>query len=249
MTPFPHLCLRHEGKQIRSLPQARVRRAPNGGCTNHPGRCTGAALSGYGVNRMTTPTKPWKRLIRRLGHDSNPLRRRSDVIDAWLVPVAIVVFLALCPLVLTLTGSWMRAATAGERQAQADWHPVTATLVHAVPRPVQGPYESNVWLTWTPASWTANGMKQTGKVPARFGSAAGTKVVVWLDSVGRVHQAPLSKSQATDRVAVARVLGVAALAVLLAIMILLAHRALDRRRLADWESAWLSVGPTWSRRR
>ena len=198
---------------------------------------------------MTTPTKPWKRLARRLGHDSNPLRRRSDVIDAWLVPVAIVVFLALCPLVLTLTGSWIRAATASERQAQADWRPVTATLVQAVPRPMQGPYSTNAWVTWTRASWTANGIEQTGKVPARSGSVAGTKLTVWLDSVGRVHQAPLSKSQASDRVAVARVMALAALAVLLAIMVVAAHRALDRRRLAEWESAWLSVGPTWSRRR
>ena len=206
-------------------------------------------MSGYGVNCMTTPTKPWKRLIRRMGRDSNPLRRRSDVIDAWLVPVAIVVFLALCPLVLTLTGSWVRAATASERHAQADWRPVTATLVKAVPRPMQGPYSTNAWVTWTPASWTANGVKQTGKVPAHSGSLAGTKLTVWLDSAGRVHQAPLSKSQASDRVAVTRVMALAALAVLLAIMIILAHRALDRRRLADWESAWRAIGPTWSRRR
>ena len=35
----------------------------------------------------------------------------------------------------------------------------------------------------------------------------------------------------------------------LAIMLVLARRFLDRRRLAGWETAWLAVGPTWSRHR
>ena len=76
---------------------------------------------------MRTPTTTWKRLTRRLGRDGNPLRRRSDVIDAWLLPVAIVVFLALCPLVLALTGNWMRTANANEHRAQANWHHVQAS--------------------------------------------------------------------------------------------------------------------------
>ena len=182
-----------------------------------------------------------------MGRDSNPLRRRSDVVDAWLVPVAIVVFLALCPLVLTLTGSWVRAATASERHAQADSAPrhghAGQGRAPAHARAVQHRSLGDL----NAGSWTANGIKQTGKVPAHSGSLAGTKLTVWLDSAGRVHQAPLSKSQASDRVAVTRVMALAALAVLLAILIILAHRALDRRRLADWESAWRAIGPTWSR--
>jgi hypothetical protein len=206
-------------------------------------------LSGDGVNGMTTPTKLWKKLTRRLGRDSNPLRRRSDVIDAWLVPVAVVVFLAICPLVLTLTGSWMRAANASERQAQATWHSVTATLLQPVAGPQQAAHGQNSWSTWTPARWTENGALRTADVPARSGSTAGSKVTVWLDPAGRVHMPPLTTSQASDRVVIARVIALAVLAVLLAIMTLVARRVLDRRRLAGWESAWLSVGPTWSRHR
>jgi hypothetical protein len=191
----------------------------------------------------------WKKLTRRLGRDSNPLRRRSDVIDAWLVPVAVVIFLAMCPVVLTLTGSWMRAATASERQAQTNWHSVTATLLQPVAGPQQAAHGTNSWMTWTPAHWTANGVPRTAAVPAASGSTAGSKVTVWLDPAGRVHLPPLTKSQASDRVTVARVIAVAVLAVLLAIMTVVARRLLDRRRLAGWESAWLSVGPTWTRHR
>jgi hypothetical protein len=191
----------------------------------------------------------WKRLTRRLGRDGNPLRRRSDLLDAWLVPVAFVVFLALCPLVLALTGNWTRAANASEQRAQASWHSVQAVLLHAVPGPQQADHGTNSWLTWTPANWTAAGVQRTADVPARSGSAAGSSVTVWLDSAGQVRLPPLTPGAAGARVLEARLTGLAVLAVLLAIMIMLARRVLDRRRLAGWETAWLSVGPTWSRHR
>jgi hypothetical protein len=198
---------------------------------------------------MTTPTTIWKRLTRRLGRDDNPLRRRTDLIDAWLVPVAIVAFLALCPLVLSVTGSWMRAANASERQAQAGWHHVTAVLLQPAPGPQQSNHGVNSWITWIPARWSEAGVQHTADVPALSGSRAGTAVTVWLDKPGKVVAPPLTPGQARSRVLDARLAGLAVLAVLFAIMIIFVRRILDRRRLAEWESAWLSVGPTWSRHR
>ena len=46
---------------------------------------------------------------------------------------------------------------------------------------------------------------------------------------------------------IAGALALAVLAVFLAGLALLGRRVLDRRRLAGWEAAWLSVGPQWSR--
>ncbi len=86
-------------------------------------------------------------------------------------------------------------------------------------------------------------------MPAPSGTRAGSKVTVWLDPAGNVHTPPLTASAASDRVVVGRVMALIALAVLFAIMVILVRRMLDRRRLAGWEHAWLSVGPTWSRRR
>ena len=48
-------------------------------------------------------------------------------------------------------------------------------------------------------------------------------------------------------IAVATLMTLAGLAVFLAGLVILTRRILDRRRLAGWENAWLSVGPTWSR--
>ncbi len=191
----------------------------------------------------------WKRLTRRLGRDGNPMRRRSDLIDAWLVPVAIVVFVALCPLILALVGNWARAANASEERAQAHWHHVQAVLLHSVPGAEQADHGTNSWIAWTPVRWTAGGIEHTAVVPVPSGTRAGAVVTVWLDSAGKAHVPPLTRDGASGRVLEASVLGLAVLAVALAIMIMLARRFLDRRRLAGWETAWLAVGPTWSRHR
>lgn len=199
---------------------------------------------------MTTPTTWWKRLTRRLGRDGNPLRRRSDVIDAWLLPVAIVVFLGLCPLVLSLTGTWMNHANTAEQRAQADWRPVSATLLRAVPGPQQINHGTNSWITWAPATWTdATGLKRHADVPVQAGSRAGSRLTVWFDRSGRVRMPPLTRGQASSRILQARAAGLATLAVLLAILVVVARKILNRRRIAGWESAWLTVGPTWSRHR
>jgi hypothetical protein len=191
----------------------------------------------------------WQRLTRRLGHDDNPLRRRVDVVEAWLAPVAIVVFLALCPLVLSVTGTWMRAANTSEQHLQAGWRPVHGVLLQSVPGPQQPNHGMNSWITWVPARWSEAGIEHQGVVPAEAGSRVGSAITVWLDRAGKVHMPPLTPGAAGSRVLEARIVGLAVLAVLLAIMVLLIRRLLDRRRLADWGSAWHSVGPTWSRHR
>lgn len=197
---------------------------------------------------MTAPTTLWMRLTRRFGRDGNPLRRRSDLIDACLLPAAIAAFLALCPLVLEMTGIWVRADNAATRHAQLSWHPVKAVLLQAVPGPEMSDHGANTWLTWTPARWTVDGQERTADVPASAGSVAGSTVTVWLDRAGDVQTPPLTLAEAGARVLEARLVALAILAVLLAVMTLLGRRILDRRRLAGWEADWLSVGPTWSRR-
>jgi hypothetical protein len=236
--------------QTKPFRSVKVWRAGSGGETIHPGSCEGAVWSGDGVNGMRTPTTLWKRLTRRLGHDHNVLRRRVDVIEAWLVPAAVVIFLALCPLVLAVTGSWVRAVDAADIRAQQTWYPVDAKLLEPVPGPEQADHGANTWITWAPAVWRDHaGVRHTGEVPALGGSRAGNVVTVYLDSRGKVHMPPLTPGEASSRVLEARAGGLAVLAALLVIMVVFARRLMDRRRLAGWESAWLSVGPTWSRHR
>jgi hypothetical protein len=195
---------------------------------------------------MATPTTAWMKFTRRLGRDGNPLRRRSDIIEAWLVPAAIAAFLALSPLVALGSGAWIRADNNAAQHAQKSWHHVDAVLLQAVPGPEMSDNEPNSWLTWTPAHWTVNGHRYTGDVPAQAGSRAGSVVPIWLDQAGKVRAPALTAAQLADNAVTATWIGLVVLAMLLATLAGLAKRALDKRRLAGWETAWLTVGPRWS---
>jgi hypothetical protein len=200
-----------------------------------------------GVNGMT-PTTTWTRVRRRLGFEPNPLRRRSDMVEAWLLPAAIAVFLVLGPLLVGAAGSWARAANAAAAQAERSWHRVPAVVLEAVPGPMMSDNGANSWMVWAPARWIAGGREHAGRIPAPSGTRAGATVPVWLDRAGRVQAPPLAAGQVRYRAALAAVVGLTFLAAILACLVLAGRWLLDCRRLAGWGTAWLAVGPQWSRR-
>jgi hypothetical protein len=187
-------------------------------------------------------------VARRLGFDHNQLRRRSDVTEAWILPAVIAVFLALSPVLASAASAWVHNENAAAQQAERSWHRVTAVLLQAVPGPLMSDNGANTWVTWTPARWTEGGRPHVGQVPADAGSSAGSTVSVWLDRAGNVQTPPLNPGQVRDRVVLAAVVVIASFAVFLTVLALIGRRVLDRRRLAGWGTAWLSVGPQWSRR-
>jgi len=186
-------------------------------------------------------------VTRRLGFDHNPLRRTSDLVEAWLLPAVIAVFLILSPFVAGTAAMAVRADNAAAQRATQSWHQVPAVLLRAAPGPMMSGNGSNTWLVWTPARWAADGRAHTGDVPAPAGGKAGATVPVWLDRAGHVQVPPPTPAYARDRVMVGMMIALVALALVLAGLTYLTRRILDRRRLAGWEAAWLSVGPQWSR--
>jgi hypothetical protein len=200
---------------------------------------------GVEVNGMT-PTTMWTRVARGLGLDHNPLRRRIDVIEAWLVPAVIAVFLLLGPLVAGVVGLQVHAGNATLQQAQRAWRPASAVLLQAAPGPMMPDNGNNSWLDWTRARWTYDGRTRVGEVPVRSDTRAGTTVRVWLDRAGNVQPPPLTAAAARQRITVAVAFTLACLALLLVGLALLARKVLNRRRLRDWEADWLLVGPQWS---
>jgi len=187
------------------------------------------------------------KLVRTLGWDRNPLRPRSDLIGRWLLPAAIAVFVGMCPVVATLTGMWVRADNAAVVHAQRTWSRVTGVLLRAAPGPAESDHGTNTWLMWTPARWSAGGQQRAGIIPAVAGSPAGSRQTVWLNTAGQVQVPPLTATQVGNRTRADTVMALAVLAALLAALRWLARRALNRRRLRDWEMEWLTVGPIWSR--
>jgi hypothetical protein len=127
------------------------------------------------------------------------------------------------------------------------WHKVTAVLLEPVPGPEQAPNGASTWVEWMPARWVVDGHPRVADVPAVAGSREGSTLTVWLDRAGKVESAPLTASQVSDRVTATAAVVLAGLIVVLAAIAWLGRWLLDRHRLAGWESAWLAVGPRWSR--
>lgn len=195
---------------------------------------------------MAMPTTTWMKIARRLGRDHNPLRRRSDVIEAWLAPAAIVAFLALSPLVAGLAAMGVRADNAAAQHVQQSWHPVSAVLLRAAPGPEFADNGANTWTVWVPARWAVDGRNYTGKIPVPADSRAGSTQTVWLDSAGHVRAPAMTKPELSGAIGTGIALALAALAVVVAVATRLTRWLLDRRRIASWATAWLAVGPRWS---
>ncbi len=194
-----------------------------------------------------SPTTRWTRLARRLGIDGNPLRRRSDVIAGWLLPVAILLFLFLGPIIYTLTDLQVRADNAALQHAKVTWHQVNAEALQAAAGPQRSGRSANTWTVVTPVRWVLNGQAHTANYPVAAGTPADTQVKIWLNRAEKLEIPPLSAAQLDDRVLADTMVALAALAVLLTGLTWAVRRMLDRRRLTEWETEWLAVGPGWSR--
>jgi hypothetical protein len=186
------------------------------------------------------------RLARWFGFDGNPLRRRSDHIEARVRLVLAVAFVPLAVLAATSSGHWVGAVSRHELNAQISRHQVSAVLLKAVP-------DSDVAIgasvpVQVPARWNASGRHFVGTVPALPGTPRGATLAIWVNRAGRMVAAPLTTSNVVVRVACATALAVLAVVVALWLMLSLARGLLNRFRLASWAAAWSTVGPLWSGR-
>jgi hypothetical protein len=191
------------------------------------------------------------RLARRMGWGRNPLRRRTDRIEAWVSAGLLAVFLVGAPWAWASAGRWVHQGGLREQHAQQSWHRTPAVLLAATP-PLPG-YEFR--LAWedtalVPARWQGpGGQPRSGKIPAPVGSQPGQVVQVWVDGSGRATGPPLLGPDLARRVIGAELLAPVALAVVLLVLAAVVRWLLNRRRLASWGAAWASIGPRWTRHR
>ncbi|MEU6593977.1 DUF3592 domain-containing protein [Streptomyces sp. NPDC046881] len=181
----------------------------------------------------------------------NPLRRRSDVVEAWTVLVVAVLLFVVAPLVGVAAGLHAHDRASALAAAQrAERHRVRAVVIGEarerlsdVQSDRRQPYRAQV-------RWTEPGQgvrTAWARVPA--GTRAGEPVSVWFDSRGRSVAPP------PDDVAVwqhAVTVGLCA-AGGVATAVFLGH-AVERRialrhRLAEWEREWARTGPRWTQPR
>lgn len=192
--------------------------------------------------RVSWPT----RLIRGLRPDRNPLRRATDRAEAALVVGLLAVFLAGAPVAAITAGHV--ASAAGSGSAQPAKHKVRAVLLQDASPPAYSPF--GVVMIPTLARWTApDGSRRTGLINPSSGGRAGTTVTIWTSDSGKLLDPPLRRGQVSAQAALAAMAAPVALGLVLLIAGMLGIGALNRRRLAAWESEWRVTAPKWTSRK
>ncbi|MFB7241333.1 hypothetical protein CW362_17210 [Streptomyces populi] len=180
----------------------------------------------------------------------NPLRRRSDVVEAWWALAVGVLMLVGAPLAGAGAAWWAydgaQAHAAARRAAQ---HHVRAVLVEDAPATVPSRPGGGRRSLSAPVRWTGtDGTARTGLVRVPAGLRRGTRIDVWTDARGTIVRPAPSSSMILQQALALGVFTAAGAAFAVSVAHLCVRRALMRRRLAQWERDWARTEPDWTRR-
>ncbi|WTI12440.1 DUF3592 domain-containing protein [Streptomyces sp. NBC_00820] len=174
----------------------------------------------------------------------NPLRRRADVVEAWVV-LGAWLLTVLTGVLAGLAGA--RSVEHGLARERATWHTAVARVVADAPGRSSSAARDGERL-WAEVRWTvADGSAHTGQARVAPGSKAGTPVTVWTDPQGHLVTRPTTASEAAFRATlIGALVGVSAGAVPFVGGLVLRGR-LERRRMDRWDAEWARLGPQWGR--
>ncbi|MET7288015.1 hypothetical protein [Streptomyces sp. NPDC005573] len=183
-----------------------------------------------------TPVRLWR--WRR-----NPLRRHSDIVEAWVVLTAWIL-----AVLGGVAAGWAaaHAVESGLAARRAHVHAVSAVLADAAPRtppPGSGYDDGRVWAT---VRWTSpDGTVRTDRAKVLAGAPAGSPVTVWTDGSGRTVHAPDSAGEAMLQTVLTGTLVAQLGGATVWAGGWVLRTTLVRRRLAEWDAEWRKVGPEW----
>ncbi|MEV6114576.1 DUF3592 domain-containing protein [Streptomyces sp. NPDC052109] len=178
----------------------------------------------------------------------NPLRRRSDVVEAWTLLVVAVLLFLVTPLVGVAAGlrAHEQARTLAAAQ-RAERHQVRAKVVGDRPEQlssVEGdrahPYRAEV-------RWTEPGQRARtawARVPA--GTRTGDVVSVWFDARGRSVAPPPDAAAVLQHAVTVGLCAAGGTAAVVCLGHAVERRIALRHRLAEWEREWARTGPRWT---
>ncbi|MER6409417.1 hypothetical protein ABT269_39580 [Streptomyces viridosporus] len=180
----------------------------------------------------------------------NPLRRRSDLIEAWVL-LAVLVLALSAAVFAGLTAAGAVDGALAERRDRT--RTVVAVLIedaaHTTPASVSENSENGDGGVWAPVRWTApDGTHRTGRAEVEPSDRAGTAVTVWTDPEGRLVSRPPEGAEARFQSVMAGVTIGAATAGVGLLGAQFVRSRLQRRRLEEWEAEWRLVEPAWRKR-
>ncbi|MDQ0834304.1 hypothetical protein QF032_006148 [Streptomyces achromogenes] len=166
----------------------------------------------------------------------NPLKRRSDVAEAWIGMAAAMLLLMAPAVGVVMAGLGERSALEQARGL----HRSAAHLVEdasATPARFSGMADGQARTT---VRWTMpDGSRMTGTAPVAAGAKAGSSTTVWLDDAGRLHPAPPTPAQARSQGAALGAAAGSGVCVLVVGSWWAVRVRLDARRRTQWDRAWV----------
>jgi hypothetical protein len=195
---------------------------------------------------------PLSHAARSLGLRHNALRRRVDVVEAWLLVALVVALAVACPLLGVYAGS--RTYASEERGARVAAQGISRTdavlLEDTASYTPAANFSATVDQILVKARWTGpDAIVHEGRITPTESGRAGAVVPVWVDRGGNAVIPPLTHEQVTEKAVGIGTSAVFGLAVLLTGLWLFARHAIHRRRMSYWHQAWAAVEPQWSGRR
>ncbi|MFI9809210.1 hypothetical protein ACIHEJ_33515 [Streptomyces sp. NPDC052301] len=187
---------------------------------------------------LSSATRAWLWRWRR-----NPVRRHSDVVEAWIV-LAVWALALLGGVLAGVVAAQVTDSASAARRAHV--HPVSAVLADDAARTPPAGAGNDDGRVWATVRWTgADGSVHTGLAKIFPGAPVGSRLTVWTDRTGRIVSPPPSGTEATlQAVLTGALVAPLAGATAWAGGRLIRARLL-RRRLAEWDEEWKQVGPEW----
>ncbi|MET8945142.1 hypothetical protein ABZX30_16550 [Streptomyces sp. NPDC004542] len=184
---------------------------------------------------------------------NNPLRRTTDLVEAWVALVTLLLIVVAAPVIGSLVGAVAQDSLQRSVRAQHDSrHLVTATVTRTLddapldPEPDTTAHDTRTRVV---ASWTApDGTPRHDTVLVPLKSPhSGDHFRLWTDRQGHLAAQPLDSATATIHAVLA---GFGA-AMLTAGAVEGGRRLIVwrmvRRRYAHWDQAWERAGPDWGK--
>jgi hypothetical protein len=184
----------------------------------------------------------------------NPLRRGTDLAEAWVGLLALLLILVVGPVIGSVTGGAAQdALQRSVREQQESRRLVTATVIRKLDRsPLDADPEAASGRdvrSRVVADWTApDGTPHKGTVMAALQTPhRGDHFSLWTDVHGRIAARPLDSATATTHAVLAGTGAALLTAGLIEGGRRLAVWRMVRRRYARWDQAWDRAGPDWGR--
>ncbi|MFI2636034.1 hypothetical protein ACH5A2_37590 [Streptomyces collinus] len=181
---------------------------------------------------------------------SSPLRRRSDVVEAWTVLVVAVLILLGAPLAGTAAAWWAHGeARSVSAEQRAERHRVRAEVVDRNDDSLPSVQAGGQHVYRATVRWTEPGEgTRTAKARVPADTRQGETVDVWFDDRGRNVLPPVDGAAVWQHTLTIGTCAAGGAVLVVLFGHFLVRRVALRHRLAEWDRAWARTEPQWTHR-